>query len=119
MTEKPSAAARVWDAAALALVVGGAALYLTANSGMKGLMGPQARTPTNKSIHFERWLHFRTMSNIGFALIAGGVAVGVFAWYRNRREVSARLDAPAFSPDVPPTVAADVATGTPPNVPQG
>ena len=119
MTEKPSAAARVWDAAALALVVGGAALYLTANSGMQGLMGPQARTPTNKSIHFERWLHFRTMSNIGFALIAGGVAVGVVAWYRNRREVAARLAAPMLSPDVAPGRAADVATGNPPNVPQG
>ena len=101
MTEKPSAAARVWDAAALALVVGGAALYLVANEGMQGLMGPQARMPTNKSIHFERWLHFRTMSNIGFALIAGGVAVGVAAWYRSRREVAARLAAPEPSPNVP------------------
>ena len=103
MTGKPSAAARLWDAAALVLVVGGAALYLVANEGMHELMGPQARTPTNKSIHFERWLHFRTMSNIGFSLIAGGVAVGVVAWYRSRRELAARQAAPAAaSPDVLP-----------------
>jgi hypothetical protein len=118
VTDKPSAAARAWDAAALVLLAGGAALYLTANSGMEGLMGPQARMPTNKSIHFERWLHFRTMSNIGFALIAGGVAVGVAAWYRNRREVASRLAAPAFAPDVT-AAAAELPAGTPPNVPQG
>ena len=107
MTGKPSAAARAWDAAALALVVGGAALYLVASQGMHDL-GPQARTPTNKSIHFERWLHFRAMSNIGFSLIAGGVAVGVAAWYRSRRELAARH---ALSPAVTPDVS--------PNVPQG
>ena len=105
MTGKPSAAARAWDAAALALVVGGAALYLVASQGMHDLLGLQARTPTNKSIHFERWLHFRTMSNIGFSLIAGGVAVGIAAWYRSRRELAA-LQAlpPVASPDVSPNV---------------
>ncbi|HWE42164.1 MAG TPA: hypothetical protein VG432_06655 [Gemmatimonadaceae bacterium] len=105
MNEKPSAAARAWDAAALALVVGGAALYLVASQGMHDLLGPQARTPTSKSIHFERWLHFRTMSNIGFSLVAGGVAVGIAAWYRSRRELAARgAVAPAPSPDAVPDV---------------
>ena len=106
MTDKPSAAARAWDAAALVLVLGGAALYVIANEGMHDLLGPQARMPTNKSIHFERWLHYRTMSNIGFSLIAGGVAVGITAWYRSRREVAARAALPAAavidaSPNVP------------------
>jgi len=105
VSEKPSAAARAWDAVALALVAGGAALSLIANSGMHALMGPQARTPTNKSIHFERWLHYRTMSNIGFALIAGGVVVGIVAWYRSRRETAAATAAlPAAVPDASPNV---------------
>ena len=111
MTDKPSAAARAWDVAALALVVGGGAVYAQAASGMHSLLGPQARVPVVGSANVERWVHYRTLSNLGLALVTAGVVVGIAAFVRSRRE-SAALAAPSIdgppglspnaSPDVPP-----------------
>lgn len=107
MTDRPSAAARLWDAAALVLVAGGAALVLDAHAGMKGIQASQIHAvtieATKEAPNITRWVHFRTMSNIGFALIIGGVAVGVAAWYRSRREIAARTIVPVAGAD---TVAA-------------
>jgi hypothetical protein len=105
MTERPSAAARLWDAAALVLIAGGAALVLDAHAGMKGIQASQIHAvtiaATKEAPNITRWVHFRTMSNFGFALIVGGVAVGVAAWYRSRREIAARA---AVVPMAPATV---------------
>ena len=111
MSDKPSAAARAWDVAALALVVGGAAVYAQAASGMHGLLGPQPRIPVVGSPNVERWVHYRTLSNLGLGLVTAGVLVGVIAFVRSRRELAApatpSLDAPTglapnASTDVPP-----------------
>jgi len=110
MTDQPSAAARAWDAAALVLVAGGTAVVLRAHEGLKGIQAAQVHAATIEAPNLIRWAHYRTMSNIGFAMIVGGVVVGVVAWYRSRREQAlARalpvvLADPAAMPDVPPNV---------------
>ena len=111
MTTKPSAAARAWDAAALALVVGGAAVYAQAGKGMQALLGPQERVPTVGSVHVEKWLHFRSMSNLGIGLVTAGVLIGVVSFFRSRREIAA-LAAPEIAGS------GQLAAGVPPNVPQ-
>ncbi len=85
MTNRPSAAARLWDAAALALVAGGAALYLSAHTGMKGILVSQVHLATVEAPNITRWVHYRTMSNLGLALILAGVGVGIAAYYRSQR----------------------------------
>ena len=104
MTGKPSVAARVWDAAALALVVAGAAVYLEASRGMQGLLGPQPRVPSVGSPHVERWLHLRSLSNLGVGLVTAGVLVGVMTYFRARRDPNAIAAAPAAAPDLLPNV---------------
>ena len=111
MSDRPSAAARAWDVAALALVVGGAALYAQAASGMHGLLGPQPRVPVVGSPNVERWVHYRTLSNLGLGLVTAGVVVGVAAFFRSRREI-ASLTPPAV--DAPTGVAPNVSTEVPP-----
>ena len=111
MTGKPSAAARAWDAAALALVVAGAAVYARAASGMHGLLAPQARVPVVGSPNVERWVHYRTLSHLGLVLVTGGVLIGVAAFVRSRRELAA-LAAP--SPDAPPALPPNASPDAPP-----
>ncbi len=94
MSDRPSAAARAWDAAALALVVGGAALYVVAHAGMTGILASQVHIATIEAPNLTRWVHYRQMSNIGLALVAVGVAVGITAYFRSRRETTARSAAP-------------------------
>lgn len=112
MTDRPSAAARAWDVAALALVVGGAAFYAQAASGMHSLLGPQARVPVVGSPNVERWVHYRTLSNLGLGLVTAGVLVGIAAFVRSRRELAA-ITAPSLdaSPALPPNASPDVPPG--------
>jgi hypothetical protein len=123
MTGRPSAAARAWDAAALALVAAGAAVVYYAHQGLEGIRRSPLRAAAHGSPNVARWVHYRTVSNVGFAMIVAGVVIGVVAWYRSRREqMLARAlpvpldDAPlAVSPSVVPAVPPDV----PPNAPPG
>jgi hypothetical protein len=112
MTDRPSAAARVMDVAALALAAGGAAVYLVAHQGMRGILAKQIHATTieatKEAPNITRWVHFRTMSNVGLALVAAGVAVGIIAFLRGRREARA---IPAPLTDAAPTI--------PPNAPPG
>ena len=91
MSEKPSAAARWWDAAALALVVGGGATYAYAHAGMQSITTTQIRASTIDGLNLVRWNHFRTTSNAALALGAAGGAVGIASYLRARR-----------APDAPP-----------------
>jgi hypothetical protein len=93
--------------AALALVGGGAALYVAAHAGMKDILATQVHFATIEAPNLTRWVHYRTMSNIGLALVAGGVAVGITAFIRSRRE-NMRIN--TALPGGPPLA--------PPNVPQ-
>ncbi len=113
MTNRPSAAARLWDAAALALVAGGAALYLSAHSGMQGILASQVHRATIEAPNITRWVHYRTMSNLGLALVLAGVGVGIAAYYRSQRlraQSAAVMPAGGGLPDGPPQDA--------PNAPQ-
>ncbi len=104
VTDRPSAAARLWDAAALALVAGGAALYLSAHTGMKGILASQVHLATIEAPNITRWVHYRTMSNLGLALVVLGVGVGIAAYYRSRRpstQGAAGLPAGGGVPDGP------------------
>jgi hypothetical protein len=106
MSDQPSAAARVWDVAALVLAGGGAALYFAAHAGMKGILATQVHAATIEAPNITRWVHYRTMSNIGLGLVVAGVAVGITAYIRSRRETVVT----STVPDVPPLI--------PPNAPQ-
>ena len=102
MSGKPSTAARVWDGAALALVAGGAVVYVTAHAGMSQILATQVHLATIEAPNLTRWVHYRTMSNIGLGVVAAGVAVGITAYIRSRRERaalgSAPLDGPVLAP---------------------
>jgi len=111
VTDKPSAAARAWDAAALVLVVGGAAVYAQAANGMHSLLGPQPRVPVVGSANVERWVHYRTLSHLGLGLVTAGVLVGVAAFVRSRREIAA-LAAPSL--DAPSGLVPNAPTDVPP-----
>jgi hypothetical protein len=113
MTDRPSAAARAWDAAALVLVAAGTAVVLRAHEGLKGIQAAQIHAATIEAPNITRWVHYRTMSNIGFAMIAGGVVVGVVAWYRSRREQARARALPVVIPDAP------IVSEVPPNAPRG
>ena len=89
MSARPSAAARVWDAAALVLVVGGGALYAWSHAGMKSIITTQIRAARIDSPNFHRWNGFRQSSNVALALVAAGVVVGVISYLRARREPDA------------------------------
>ena len=113
MTGRPSAAARLWDAAALALVAGGAALYVAAHAGMNGILASQVHLATIEAPNITRWVHYRTMSNLGLALVLAGVGVGIAAYYRSRGprgQAAAFAPAGSGEPDHPPDHT--------PNVPQ-
>lgn len=114
MTDKPGAAARAWDAAALVLAAGGAAVFLAASRGMQGLLAPHVREATSQSVYFERWLHYRSMSNLGIGLVSAGIAIGVVRFLRDRRAAAA-LAFEQGAPDVVPPLATDI----PPNAPPG
>ncbi len=114
MSDKPSAAARTWDAAALVLVAGGAAVFLAASKGMQGLLAPHVREATSQSVYFERWLRYRSMSNVGLGLVGVGIAVGVVRFLRDRRAAAALAFEQANPPEVPA-----LAPDTPPNAPPG
>jgi hypothetical protein len=114
VSEKPGAAARAWDAAALVLVAGGAAAFLAASRGMQGLLAPHVRAATSQSVYFEKWLRYRSMSNVGVGLVCAGIAVGVIRFLRDRRAAAALAFDESHPAEVPP-LAADI----PPNAPPG
>jgi len=95
MTSRPNAVARLWDAAALALVAGGAALYVSAHAGMKSIVASQVHLSTIEAPNITRWVHYRTMSNFGLAMVLAGVGVAIAAYYRSR---TPRAQGAAFAP---------------------
>ncbi|NUO64466.1 MAG: hypothetical protein HOQ11_16210 [Gemmatimonadaceae bacterium] len=99
MSARPGAAARVWDAAALALVAGGGALYAWSHAGMQSLITTQIRAARVDSPNFARWNGYRESSNLALALVAAGVAVGIVSYFRARRAPEAG-PAPT-APDAP------------------
>ena len=89
MSARPSAAARVWDAAALVLVVGGGALYGWSHAGMKSIITTQIHAARVDSPNFLRWNGYRQSSNLALGLVAAGVVVGLISYLRARREPDA------------------------------
>jgi hypothetical protein len=114
MTGRPSAAARALDAVALALVAVGAGVVYYAHRGLEGIQTSPVRGAIHGSPNVERWIHLRTVSNAGFTAIVGGIALGVVAWYRNRREHALARALP-----VPLAEAAPVLPNVPPDAPPG
>ena len=90
MTDRPSAAARWWDAAALALVAAGGIMYAWAHAGMTSITRSQVHLATIDAPNLVRWNNYRMTSNAALALVGAGVAVGVVTYFRARR----RADAP-------------------------
>ena len=91
MSRSPSAAARVWDAVALVLVLGGGALYAWSHAGMKSIITTQIRAARVDSPNFVRWNGYRQSSNVALALVGVGIVVGVISYLRARREPDAPI----------------------------
>ena len=114
MTGRPSAAARALDAAALVLVAIGAGVVYYAHRGLEEIQRSPLHGAAHESPNVARWVHLRTVSNLGFTAIVAGVVIGVLAWYRNRREHALARALP-----VPVAEAAPVLPNVPPNAPPG
>ena len=79
------AGARRWDAAALALVLAGAALYLVAGSGLRAIERAPELRATGEMVNVRRADNYRFISYAGLFLATAGVAVGVYSFLRARR----------------------------------
>jgi hypothetical protein len=79
------AGARRWDAAALALVLAGAALYLGAGSGLRGVERAPELRATGEMVNLRRADNYRFISYAGLFLATAGIAVGVYSFLRARR----------------------------------
>jgi hypothetical protein len=115
MTGRPSAAARALDAVALALVAVGTAVVFIAHRGLQEIQTAPTRGAIHGSPNVERWIHYRSMSNMGFAAIVAGVVLAIVAWYRNRHEHALARTLPVPIADAAPVVPPIV----PPNAPPG
>ncbi|MGI9078895.1 MAG: hypothetical protein ACR2G6_16450 [Gemmatimonadaceae bacterium] len=80
---------RLRDSAVIALLAGGAALYLIAYRGMAALALDRniVLRPGEKA--FDQWMRYHYLSRAGMWIIAGGVVVGLWAFWRymKNREV--------------------------------
>ena len=85
MSRPLPAGARRWDAAALALVVVGAALYLVAGSGLRAVERFPVVRATKEMVNLRRADHYRFVSYGGLFLATAGVVVGVYSFFRARR----------------------------------
>ena len=85
MSGELRAGARLWDAAALALVVAGAVLHLRAAAGLREIaahpVGGESFVDANQAIA----KHHADLGHIGLALIVAGIVVGVVSYIRARR----------------------------------
>ena len=76
---------RLRDAVALALLVGGIALYAYAFLGMEGLAAGRI-TAAPGEWATSRWVRYRQLSLAGLGVAAAGVAMAVYSfWRRSRR----------------------------------
>ncbi|HEX2718790.1 MAG TPA: hypothetical protein VHM67_14000 [Gemmatimonadaceae bacterium] len=89
MSRPLRAGARLWDAGALALVVAGAALYIAAGSGLKGVETNPTRRASVEHLNLKRADRWRFTSYAGLLLIAAGVGLGAYSWHRARLPVDA------------------------------
>lgn len=78
------AGARRWDAAALALVLAGAALYLVAGSGLRAVERSPELRATREMVNARRADNYRFISYAGLCLVVAGVTVGIFSFLRSR-----------------------------------
>lgn len=85
MSAPATRAERLRDAIALALLVGGAALFFYAFRGMENLAaGRFAVAPGEWAI--ARWSHYRTLSLAGMGLAVLGIATAVYSYWRRARQ---------------------------------
>ena len=84
MSRPLRAGARWWDAAALTLVLAGAALYLLASSGMRGIITDPTRRPSVEQLNLRRADRWRFTSYGGVMFIVAGIALGVYSYRRAR-----------------------------------
>ena len=92
-----SGADRARDAASLALLLGGGALFAWSSAGMRALAGRQL-SPQPGHLLIERYAHYEHVLLWGIGSAAAGIALGVWSHLRYRRRPSdAGVAAPASS----------------------
>ncbi len=84
MSRPLRAGARWWDAGALTLVLAGAALYLAASSGMRGIIVSPTRRSSMEQLNLQRADRWRFTSYAGVTLIVAGIALGAYSYHRAR-----------------------------------
>ncbi|MBC7791857.1 MAG: hypothetical protein H7Z74_18070 [Anaerolineae bacterium] len=85
MKRSVTRADRIRDSAVIAFLAAGAALYLYAYRGMDALSleGSIVVRPGEKA--FDQWMRYYYLSRAGMWLIAAGVGVGIWAFWRYRK----------------------------------
>ena len=75
---------RLRDAVALALLVGGAALFFYAYRGLQALAAGQI-TVAPGELAVSQWARLRGLSLTGIAIAAGGIAMAAYSYWRRAR----------------------------------
>ena len=88
MSEPLRAGARLWDAAALALVVAGAVVYARASAGMQQLTANPVGGGSFVDANLAAWKSHRDTGNIGLAIVGVGLVIGIISFLRARRTAS-------------------------------
>ena len=88
MSEPLRAGARLWDAAALALVLAGAAVYVRASAGMQHLTANPVGGGSFVDANLAAWKSHRDTGNIGLTMVGVGIVIGIVSYLRARRAAS-------------------------------
>ena len=83
----PSAAGRAGDLAALALIVGGTALFFYARNNLERLSAGQIVRVEGRSA-VEQAIHFDRLSKVGLGTAAVGIVLAVVLFLRQRRRAA-------------------------------
>ena len=84
MSRRVGRAGRLRDLAAVLLIVGGAALYLYAGAGLRGIAAGRYQAPPGAFRNLAEANRLSTLSRVGVGLVLLGVGVGVWSFLRHR-----------------------------------
>ncbi|MBA3559174.1 MAG: hypothetical protein H0W30_11295 [Gemmatimonadaceae bacterium] len=76
---------RFRDSAVIALLAGGVALYLYAYRGMAAISDEGKIIVRPGEQAFDQWIRYYYMSRAGMWLVAAGVLVGIWAFWRYKK----------------------------------
>lgn len=100
MTHSIRRTERLLDLASLGSIIGGAACFARSYYAMKVLEGGQLVAGGSRSA-MRQFAYFRSLSEVGLALVVLGVLIGVGSVFANRRAAALAAEERAAPPAVP------------------